>query len=191
VDIILILFTALWLLFPAMTSNSWAAIFGGGMPMDFGKSWRGKRILGDGKTWRGFFSGILFGTLVGFAEMFLVDAGLIRYSPTHWGFGATYLDALPLLVVLSSGALLGDAIESFGKRRLGMERGQKAPILDQYDFFLGAMLLSFIFYFNWTIENLFNNYNWIGLILLLILIPLLHRAFNIIGYKMGKKNVPW
>jgi len=72
-----------------------------------------------------------------------------------------------------------------------MERGQKAPILDQYDFFLGAMLLSFIFYFNWTIENLFNNYNWIGLILLLILIPLLHRGFNIIGYKMGKKNVPW
>jgi len=158
--------------------------------MDFGKSWRGNRIFGDGKTWRGFFFGIIFGTLVGFAEMFLMDAGLFRYSPTHWGFGSTYLDAAPLLVVLCTGALFGDAMKSFIKRRFGMKRGQEAWFLDWYDFFLGAMLLSIIFYFNWTMENLFYNYNWIGLILLLILIPFLHRGFNIIGYKLGKKNVP-
>jgi len=192
VDIVLVLGTAFWLLFPAMTSNSWAAIFGGGTPMDFGRSWRGKRIFGDGKTWRGFFFGIFLGTIVaGFGEMTLVDIGVFPYSPTHWGFGATYIDALPLLIVLCSGALLGDAIKSFFKRRFGMERGQKAPILDRYDFIVGAMLLSFIFYFNWTIENFFNNYNWIGLIFLLVLIWGLHRIFNRIGYMMGKKNVPW
>jgi len=195
VDIILVLFTALWLLFPAMTSNSWAAWLGGGTPMDFGRSWHGKRIFGDGKTWRGFFCGILLGTLVGFGEMLLIailmDAGLVLYSPTHWGFGATYLDAAPLLVALCTGALLGDAGKSFFKRRLGMERGHKAPVLDWYDFLIGALLFSFIFYFNWTVENLFNNYHWIGLIILLILIPVLHRIFNIKAYKMGKKNVPW
>ena len=160
--------------------------------MDFGRSWHGKRILGDGKTWRGFFFGIFLGTIVaGFGEMALVDIGVFPYSPTHWGFGATYLDAAPLLVVLCTGALLGDAIKSLFKRRLGMERGHKAPIIDRYDFLMGALLFSFIFYFNWTVENLFNNYHWIGLILLLILIPILHWGFNIIGYKMGKKNVPW
>jgi len=195
VDIILVLFTALWLLFPAMTSNSLAAIFGGGTPMDFGRSWHGKRILGDGKTWRGFFSGIILGTLVGFAQMFLIallmDANLVLYSATHWGFGATYLDAAPLLVVLCSGALLGDATKSLVKRRLGMERGHKVPVLDWYDFLVGALILSFIFYFNWTLDNLFLNYNWIGLIFLLILIPPMHRLFNMIGYKLGKKDVPW
>ncbi len=35
---LLIQLTPLWLLFPAMTSNSWAVIFGGGAPMDFGRS---------------------------------------------------------------------------------------------------------------------------------------------------------
>ncbi len=190
-DIEIALLTPLWLLFPAMTSNSWAVIFGGGTPMDFGRSWRGKRIFGDGKTWRGFFFGVVFGTLVGLAEIALMDAGLIRYSPSHWGFGSTYLDALPLLVVLCAGALLGDTSKSFIKRRLGMERGHKVPVLDWYDFLVGALILAFIFYFSWTLDNLFLNYNWIGMLFLLILIPPMHRLFNIIGYKMGKKNVPW
>jgi CDP-2,3-bis-(O-geranylgeranyl)-sn-glycerol synthase len=191
VDIEIALLTPLWLLFPAMTSNSWAVIFGGGTPMDFGRSWRGKRIFGDGKTWRGFFFGIIFGTLVGLAEIALMDVGAFRYSPTHWGFGPSYLDAVPLLVVLCAGALLGDTAKSFIKRRLGMERGHKVPVLDWYDFLVGALILSFLFYFNWTLDNLFLNYNWIGMIFLLILIPPMHRLFNIIGYKMGKKNVPW
>jgi CDP-2,3-bis-(O-geranylgeranyl)-sn-glycerol synthase len=195
VDIAIALLTPLWLLFPAMTSNSWAVIFGGGAPMDFGRSWRGKRIFGDGKTWRGFFCGIFFGTLVGLAEMLLIEvlmnAGVVLYSPTHWGFGAAYLDAIPLLVALCTGALLGDTAKSFIKRRLGMERGHRVPFLDWYDFLLGALALSFIFYFGWTLDNLFLTYNWVGMIFLLFLIPPLHRLFNIVGYKIGKKNVPW
>ena len=43
-----------WLMLPALIPNSAAVLFGGGRPMDFGKSWRGKRLLGDGKTWKGF-----------------------------------------------------------------------------------------------------------------------------------------
>jgi CDP-2,3-bis-(O-geranylgeranyl)-sn-glycerol synthase len=190
VDIIIVLGNALWLLFPAMTSNSFAVWGGGGTTMDFGKSWHGKRIFGDGKTWRGFFVGILFGTIVGFAEMLLVDLGLFRYSPTYWGFGTTYIDAAALLIVLCSGALLGDAVKSFIKRRLGMARGQKAPFFDWYDFFIGALLLSFIFYPNWAIDNLITDYHWMGLILLVIFIPFFHIGFNRIGYRLGKKNVP-
>ena len=49
-----IILQALWLILPAYVANASAVLVGGGTPVDFGKNWRdGKRILGDGKTWRG------------------------------------------------------------------------------------------------------------------------------------------
>ncbi|MDD2936323.1 MAG: CDP-archaeol synthase, partial [Candidatus Methanomethylophilaceae archaeon] len=52
-----LMLVGLWVFLPAMLPNSAAVVFGGGTKMDFGKSWRGKRIFGDGKSWRGFFGG--------------------------------------------------------------------------------------------------------------------------------------
>jgi CDP-2,3-bis-(O-geranylgeranyl)-sn-glycerol synthase len=34
-----------------------------GAPIDNGKTWRGKRIFGDNKTWRGIIAAILIGFL--------------------------------------------------------------------------------------------------------------------------------
>lgn len=48
-----IILTAFWAMLPAYIPNNAAVIFGGGKPVDLGKKWKGKRILGDGKTWRG------------------------------------------------------------------------------------------------------------------------------------------
>ena len=50
---------------PALLPNSAAVLFGGGTPIDFGRSWRGARILGDGKTWRGLFGGVFAGVIIG------------------------------------------------------------------------------------------------------------------------------
>jgi len=33
-------------------------------PLDFGYKWKGKRILGDHKTWRGLFLGVVVGALI-------------------------------------------------------------------------------------------------------------------------------
>ena len=53
-----IILQALWIIIPAYVSNASAVLVGGGTPIDFGKNWSdGKRILGDGKTWRGLLSG--------------------------------------------------------------------------------------------------------------------------------------
>lgn len=155
--------------------------------MDFGKSWKGKRILGDGKTWRGFISGMILGILVGIAQMILSDP----FSSSHFGFGNTYAEAVPLISVLVIGALLGDCLGAFIKRRLGIPVGGKAPVLDQYDFAIVAVISSLIFYSAWFIDYFISNDFWIGSIFLIILIPVLHRLFNIIGYKLGKKHVPW
>ena len=55
--------TILYFLLPAYLSNSGGLIFGGGRPIDGGKTdSKGNRWIGDGVTWRGLIGGTLLGT---------------------------------------------------------------------------------------------------------------------------------
>ncbi|HZD43512.1 MAG TPA: CDP-archaeol synthase, partial [Methanomicrobiales archaeon] len=91
------------------------------------------------------------------------------------------------IVLLATGALLGDLAKSFFKRRLGKKRGEQWPIADQYDLVVGAFVLLFIFDPGWVLTYVTPLIAlWI-----LIITPLLHRVVNIIGYLMGVKEVPW
>lgn len=177
----------LWLMLPALVPNSAAVLLGGGRPMDFGKSWRGRRLLGDGKTWRGFIGGATSGIFVGLVQIGVVDAA--ELDPA-WSFGA-WPSALVVVVCLGLGSMLGDSMGSFIKRRIGLDRGIKAPGLDQYNFVVGAIIAVVIFRFAWFQEHFIDGDAVWGIVAILIMVPLLHRGVNIIGYKMGKKNVPW
>ena len=173
IGVIVIMFTGLWLFLPAMVPNSAAVVFGGKTKIAFGRSWRGKRIFGDGKSWRGFFGGALSGVLVG---LILIAVSSVWDPENYWGFGP-FWDNVGVLFCLSFGAVLGDLCGAFIKRRLGMERGQKAPILDQYDFVIGAFLVT-----AWHIA---------ALIFIIVIMFAIHRLVNIIGYRMGLKKEPW
>ncbi len=70
-EVLLLIFLGFWLMLPAFLPNSAAVLFGGGLPMDLGKSWKGKRLLGDGKTWRGFIGGVSAGTSIGIIQLFI------------------------------------------------------------------------------------------------------------------------
>ncbi len=170
---------AFWIMVPAYVPNSAAAAVGGGTPVDFGKSAKdGRRYLGDGKTWRGLIGGILAGILFGLIQIFL--AGYL-----HW-------DSLPqhtivTITALAVGALLGDMVKSYFKRRAGKDRGEKWPIADMYDLVAGSLILLCICAPLWVLEYISI---WV-LIAILILTPLLHRGANIIGYLIGVKDVPW
>ena len=144
-SILYIIFMGIWLTLPAYVANPSAVLFGGGAPMDFGRKMKsGGRILGDGKTWRGFFGGIFSAIVLG-----LILIGIsIPFDEEHFGFGA-FPDFLVIIILMSTGALLGDVLGSFVKRRLGKKRGAKTPGLDQYDFLLGAWLLLIIFKTKW------------------------------------------
>ena len=73
---------ALWFIFPAYCANGAPVIFGGGKALDFGKNFiDGKPLFGSHKTFRGFFSGILIGTCVGFVQTILYEQVLFQYSP--------------------------------------------------------------------------------------------------------------
>lgn len=156
--------------------------------MDFGRSMKdGRRILGKGKSWGGFFGGALAGIGIGIIQL-LISA---NFDPRSlFGFGGLP-EAFYIIALLAFGAMLGDALGSFIKRRLGHESGAPTPVLDQYDFIIGAWLLIIIFQPHWFYDNFIEGIHIIALITILVLTPLLHRAVNIIGYKMGKKDVPW
>jgi len=186
-DILAIMLVGLWVFLPAMLPNSAAVIFGGGTPVDFGKSRKGKRILGDGKTWRGFFGGGFAGVILG---LLLIGISSIFDSNRLWGYMDLWT-GIGIIFCLSFGSLLGDMLGSFIKRRLNIERGKKAPILDQCDFLIGAFLLTALFYPNWIYATYMEGWHLIALVFLLIMTLLLHRIMNIIGYKTGLKDVPW
>ena len=127
---------AMWFIFPAYCANAAPVIFGGGKSMDFGKKFfDGKPFLGAHKTFRGFLAGIIIGTLVGLVQTVLYEQVLFEY-------GSQFQYSILLGFVLSLGALTGDLIESFVKRRLNRSPGRSLPVADQLDFILGAFLFS-------------------------------------------------
>ena len=164
IGVIVIMFTGLWLFLPAMVPNSAAVVFGGKTKIDFGKSWRGRRIFGDGKSWRGFFGGALSGIAFG---LILIAVSSIWDPTDYWGYGP-FWDNVGVLACLAFGAVLGDLCGAFIKRRLGMERGQKAPVL-----------------------NYIEGWHIAALIFIIVIMFAIHRIVNIIGYRMGLKKEPW
>ena len=182
-----ILVGAIWFILPAYVANSTPTLFGGGPPIDGGRLWRdGKPILGPGKTWRGLFVGVTLGTLMG-----ILQAGIIFDDIVMASIRAFFL---------SFGALLGDSIGSFIKRRKGLKRGETFLFMDQLGFILVGTILVLLFS-PWTIEGvsfqLFDyniTYDIVTVIIyFLILLPLtfvVHIIANLIWYSLGKQENP-
>ncbi len=170
---------AVWMMIPAYVPNPAAAFFGGGTPVDLGISLRdGRRLFGDGKTYRGLAAGVIAGILAGAVEIWLRE---------RYGWYMFPEQTLLSVTLLATGALLGDLAKSFFKRRFGRDRGEAWFLADQYDLVIGALLLVLIFNPQW----LFVNITLPVAVWIVVLTPLLHRAVNIIGYILRVKDVPW
>jgi CDP-2,3-bis-(O-geranylgeranyl)-sn-glycerol synthase len=180
----------LWVLIPAYIANAGATLpRGRGPPMDLGRTWPwdGRRVLGPSKTWSGYLFGIVFGIPFGLLEAYLIliappDLAIVpRYGPT-------VLASLPVVVLLCAGALTGDAIGSFIKRRLRRTSGMRSPLLDQLPFVLLPIGLGW-FLFPSVFVTTFGS---IEAVLWLLVFTLgLHTLFNWLGYHLGTKTVPW
>lgn len=184
-ELALIALSALWLMLPAYLSNMLPVIVGGGPPIDMGKKWRdGKRMLGDGKTWRGLLLAPLLAVLLTWPLQWVA---LHTRWGLEWGFPAWGDQWFVLAYAMGLGALTGDAMESFVKRRTGRDRGEKWFPWDQLDFIIGALLFGFLtrpatFFALFTPERL---------LVIVLLTPALHLLVNLIGYKLGLKKEPW
>ena len=100
-----------------------------------------KPLFGSHKTYRGLFVAILFGILAAYLQRLLLQIPFFsRISILDY--------SNPLLIgfLLGLGAILGDLIKSFFKRRVSIQPGKKFIPFDQIDFIIGAFLLAWPFY---------------------------------------------
>ncbi len=180
----------LWVLFPAYLANA-AATFpkGRGPPMDFGRTWPrdGRRLLGPSKTWSGFLCGSFFFLWVGLLQSYLASIAPPPYDIVP-AFAPTLLGAVPVILLLTMGALTGDAIGSFLKRRWDIPAGGRVFLLDQLLFVLVPVGLGLLLVPSVFVPTFFS----VEAVLWTALFTLgLHIAFNYVGYWVGLKKVPW
>ena len=173
--------TTLYFILPAYFSNGAGLVFGGGTPVDFGKSdSKGNRWIGDGVTWRGLIGGTIVGIVTGAIQGFIapeIIASFGQYivTPIVTDIGSGMLIGF----LLGFGALLGDAIGSFLKRRIGIGRGKPAPLLDQLDFLIVALILV-----SFVVElSLFF------VVIAIVLTLIIHLLANTGAYLLGLKDV--
>ena len=186
----MIVLTALWLMLPAYLSNMLPVVVGGGKPIDMGRNWSdGRRILGDGKTWRGLLLAPLLAAALTFFLQWLVDNTAWGREHGFPGWGAWPQWAI-LAYAMGLGALTGDALESFVKRRTGRVRGERWFPFDQLDFILGALLFALLALLAMGADFL-ALFTPARLAVIVLLTPALHLGVNFLGYKLGLKDVPW
>ena len=176
---------ALWFFLPAGAANLvpvFAAHLPGlrnwNAPIDNNLSYRGKRLFGKSKTWRGIVSGVLVAVIVFWLQ---------KRLSTHLGSFSAYLEAVNyshlsywLGALLGFGALAGDTIESFFKRQLAVESGKSWFPFDQLDYIIGGIILSLL-----VTRLPLAIYVWI-----IVVWFVAHLVFSYIGYRLHLKKTP-
>ena len=175
---------AVYFMLPAYVANLSGLAFGGGTPVDGGKDYKdGRRLIGNGGTWKGLQNGTILGTLVGvvlgmigtfFGDLSVLTGGIIDLHV----YGSV-IGGLILGFLMAFGALLGDLVGSFIKRRIGLQSGEPAPLMDQLDFVVGALVLSL----------LVVQISWKFFLIIAVLTLVLHLGSNCIAYLIGIKDV--
>jgi CDP-2,3-bis-(O-geranylgeranyl)-sn-glycerol synthase len=115
--------------------------------------------------------GILLGTFSGLLLWNFFPAQALSLSADYPSYA----------FVLAFGAIAGDMAGSFLKRRISIERGKQAPLLDQLDFVIGGLVLG-LFYFQPDV---------VQVLVLMLITPLIHNLSNRVAFILKLKNVPW
>jgi CDP-2,3-bis-(O-geranylgeranyl)-sn-glycerol synthase len=150
----------IWLFLPAYFANAAPVLLHGGGALDGGRSWRdGRRILGDHKTVYGTITGIAVGALFSLAQGNALQGSLFAV-----------------------GAIGGDLIFAFIKRRMGLEPGKPLPLWDQVGFIILAIILGSFVVPRPTWEQ--------DLAMILTTIPV-HYVSNLFAWGLSWKKEPW
>ncbi len=213
-DFALNVITVLILYGPAYLANTGAMLFGKWMPDKFGYENHkidggkvhsdGNRILGDGKSWEGLFGGGIFSGILVIISHYIwegntapedlpfIDPLLITDSTDWFWIGNEWGAAFVLGFTLGFACMLGDMAGSFVKRRQGLKRegevSSKAPLLDTLPFAIFIFLSAAIFFRD---QVMMHSNLATSIIAIIILTPIIHRSFNILGYRLGLKSVPY
>lgn len=149
-------------------------------PVDFKQEWKGKRIFGSHKTWRGIVAGVLVGISATFLQVYLYRFNVIQ----NLSF-LNYYNVNPLVLglLMSIGALGGDLINSFCKRRVGIKPGGRFLPFDQTNYVIGAFI-SLTLFWKTDIDILV----WVTLFICSFF---LHIIINRLGYHLNVHQAKW
>lgn len=151
-------------------------------PIDGGATFRGHRVFGDNKTWRGVAC-----ALVGCIAMVWVQKSLIG---DRAGLLAVidYQEVNPFVlgVALGLGAILGELPNSFVKRQLGIAPGHggsgiQGPFFylwDQVDFLTTT----------WPLLLFWIKPGWSLVLMSFVLTPAVHQLISLAGYLIGARR---
>jgi len=179
----LLLLKSLWFFLPVGLANMAPVLVRKinvlNIPIDLGKKFRGKPLFGKNKTYRGLVFGILAAILTALIQDILANEfdsfRNITLAPfDQYGF-------VVIGFLLGFGALVGDLVESFVKRRINIGPGEKFIPWDQLDFVIGSLLLISLIY----------QPDWSVVICLLLVIPFFHIGTNFLGYYLKIKDNKW
>lgn len=180
----MIFWQALFFALPIYLANmapvfmKWMPLFN--VPLDFGKSFRGYRIFGKNKTWRGMVVGIIFAVLMIYLQKYLFQSFKAIREISIFDYAQSQ-SLLYFGVLLGFGAILGDALKSFFKRQFCIRPGKSWVPFDQLDFVVGGLAFgAIIFWPGWQI-----------VLILVVVTPVLHWLTNVAAYKLKLKDVPW
>lgn len=176
---------ALYFMLPAYIANAFPVIGKHfnllpqlAIPIDGDYIFHKNSLFGHSKTIRGFVLGVSGGILIGLIQYFLYNIEFIKnISLVNYDLSTSLI----LGFLLSFGTLLGDLIESFFKRRIGIKSGSPWVIADQIDYVIGALLLAS------PIIILEIPY----IVVIFILSGILAFTANVFSYFIGIKKVWW
>lgn len=142
------------------------------VPVDFGRSWRGKKVFGPNKTWRGLVTGCLAAIGIVYLQRWLsphtANINLVNYAS---------INLVTLGLAQGAGALGGDLVESFAKRQTNIPAGRSWVPFDQLDWIIGAVVLTYYL----------AHLDTAQMLTALALFGLLHPLANLVGYALKLK----
>jgi|SRR5882672_5414165 len=153
-------------------------------PIDRGRKFRGKRIFGDNKTYRGVVV-VSLGTAIGFGLQSLLFHRIVSIKSIEL-FDYSFFKSVALGAAVGVAAMLSELPNSFIKRQFEIAPGSAAKgwkalifyVYDQIDFLLGAWLILAIAV-PITIERVLLSS---GLLLIA------HQLMSSVGYAMGMRR---
>ncbi len=170
---IILILSSIYFFLPAYIAN---------MAPIFVKKWNflsspiSEKVFGSHKTWRGIIIATFAGAITFLVQQSLYQAGFIQLSIIDYSDFPFYFGAL-----LGFGAIIGDLVKSYYKRKEGIPAGKKWMPYDQIDFAIGGIIASCIYYVPSA-----------GVVLIILISsPLLHIASSMIGYKLKLRNEKW
>lgn len=173
-EIYIKIFQVFLLLLPAGLANMTPPLFKKinflNYPIDFGIYFRGRRLLGDNKTFRGLFFGVAI-AIIGTYLQKLFYPVILKHSIIDY----SNINFFLLGFLLGLGALFGDLIGSFFKRQLRIAPGGSFIPFDQIDWIIGAL-----FFLNFYVRTeMILNF------LAILLFFILHIFVKLAGFYIG------